>query len=73
MEYDSSGSSYIYLYTLGQTMFLSGMQKSLWHFQEDCSQPKLRKHPASAGQEALDSMVEQTKRILLTIVPDQRL
>lgn len=49
------------LRTLGQTRFMSGMQESSWHLQEDCSQPRLGKHPAPVGQEALDSMLEEIK------------
>lgn len=66
------GLTFLALPTFGQTRFISGMQKSLWHLREDCSQLRLWKHPALAGQEALDSMLEEMKRILLIIVPDQR-
>lgn len=58
----SSLVSHFALPTLGQTTFISGMQKGLWHFQEDCSQPRLWKHPASVGQEALDSTMEEIKK-----------
>lgn len=64
--------SHTLLPTLGQTMFLSGMQKSFWHFQEDISYPSLRKHPASAGQEALDSLYGgRNKKDTAHHVPDQ--